>query len=469
MPAPASAPPSNPDAPRPLTPPGLPPGSLARQIRILALPMLGEQLGNFLIGLVDTLLAGQISREATGAVGTAAYVGWFTGLLFMLVSTGAAALVSRSFGAGDPRAASRVLNQSVLLMLLMGVLAAAGVWSIAPTIAGFLTGTSQASAMFVLYLRIDAFGYLLGAVLAIVNTALRAAGDTRTPMVVMLGVNVVNAVVSMTLVFGWLGPPMGVAGIATGTVAARCLGGLAALTIAIVGWRSMRLTRADLRPDPGYIWRILRIGIPGAAEAAVLTVAQFLFIKVVSMTAPEPLGGANYAAHMIAVRLEAITYLPAMAWMTAAATMVGQYLGAQLPRQAARAAHVAALQGGVLAALIAVNFYVWADFLFGVMSNDPLVRQVGAPAFRLLAFVQPILCMGIIYNGALRGAGDTRYTMFTSLVSGLLVRVPGAYLGGIVLEGGLVGAWCGMWADNIVRFALGLARHLHGGWKRVRV
>lgn len=461
--APAEPPPPE------VVPRSLPRGSLTRQVYVLALPMLGEQLGNFTIGLVDTLLAGRISKEATSAVGTAAYVGWFTGLLFMLVSTGAAALVSRAFGAADTRTAGRVMNQSFVLMLGMGVIASLAVFFGAPGIGQFLTQTPEAAALFVNFLRIDACGYLAYAVLAIVNTVLRAAGDTRTPMAVMLSINVVNVLVATTLVFGWVIPPLGVAGIAIATVTARTLGGVIALVLALRGRRSMRLALRDLCPDAALIWRILRIGIPGATEAAVMAVAQFLFIKVIAETAPGAAGTANYAAHMIAVRLEAITYLPAMAWMTAAATMVGQYLGAHQPRRAARAGHVAAAQGAMLTTLIAVNFYLFADLLFAVMSNDPQVRAVGAPAFRLLAFVQPILCAGIIYMGALRGAGDTRYTMLASIVGGLCVRVPGAYIGGILLEGGLIGAWCGMWADNIVRCALGLIRYLHGGWQRIRV
>ncbi len=431
--------------------------------------MLGEQLGNFTIGLVDTLLAGRISKEATSAVGTAAYVGWFTGLLFMLVSTGATALVSRAFGGGDTRTASRVLNQAFILILLMGVVASLAIWLGAPAIGAFLTQTPEAAALFTLFLRIDACGYLAFAVLVIVNTCLRAAGDTRTPMAVMLSINVVNVVVATGLVLGWVSSPMGVAGIALGTVTARCLGGVIALVLAIRGRHSMRLARRELRPDGPLIWRILRVGIPGATEAAVMAVAQFLFIKIIVETASGAAGTVNYAAHMIAVRLEAITYLPAMAWMTAAATMVGQYLGAGQPHKAARAGHVAAMQGAMLAGLIAINFYLFADVLFGVMSSDPQVRAVGAPAFRLLAFVQPILCAGIIYLGALRGAGDTRYTMVISFVGGLLVRVPGAYIGGILLNGGLIGAWCGMWADNIVRCSLVFVRYYQGGWKRVRV
>ncbi len=455
------------------TPAALPRGpgapGLSRQIWILALPMLGEQVGNFTVGLVDTWLAGHLSKEATAAVGTAAYVGWFVGLALLLLSTGAAALVSRSCGAGDRPTANRALNQAFLIMLALGLGASVVAWLAAPWFATFLGQTEQARDLFVMYLRIDAFSYLALAVLTVVGTVLRASGDTRTPMAIMLLVNVVNVLVASSLVFGWFWPSSGVRGIAFGTLTARCVGGVLALVLVLYGWRELRLGWHALRVDWDIIWRMLRIGLPGGGDAALMATSQLFFIWIIAHTASGAAATANYAAHMIAVRMEAITYLPAMAWMTAAATLVGQYLGARQPDKAARAAHVAVLQGALLTTGVAVAFFLLADPIFTTFSGDAQVRAVGVPAFRLLAFAQPFLCTGIIYIGALRGAGDTRYTMAISLIAGLCVRVPAAYLGGIVLGGGLIGAWCGMWADNLVRLLLALGRYLHGGWKRIKV
>ena len=114
------------------------------------------------------------------------------------------------------------------------------------------------------------------------------------------------------------------------------------------GLRGLRLHFTWMRPDWEMIRRMLRIGGPAGAEATLMWVAQIGFIKIVAHTASGDAATINFAAHMIAVRMTAITYLPAAAWMTAAATLVGQYLGAGQPRNSARAAHLAALQGGVL-------------------------------------------------------------------------------------------------------------------------
>ena len=193
------------------------------------------------------------------------------------------------------------------------------------------------------------------------------------------------------------------------------------------------------------------------------------FIKVVVHTASGDAATVNYAAHMIGVRMTAITYLPAAAWMTAASTLVGQYLGAKRPALAARAAHVAALHGVLVSTGVGIAFFLLADAIYALMSQDPAVRTVGAPVFRMGAFVHPFLCAAIIYNGALRGAGDTRYPMIFSLIGGILIRIPLAYLGGVVLGAGLLGAWCGMWADNVAKCVMGLARVVQGGWKKVKV
>ena len=469
----ASAPPdSGPGPVIPANPPALdwlPGGSINRQVFTLALPMLGEQFVNFLVGLVDTYLAGYVAKEATAAVGTGAYVGWFVTLAFSLIAVGSVAVVARSFGARDLQTANRALNQAVLIALGMGVVASAAVFTGTPAIAAFLTQTPTAGAMFITYLRIDALSYTLYSVVLIGGGVIRASGDTRTPMAIMIVVNIVNLFVSAALVFGWFTEPMGVAGIAIGTLVARSLGGVLMAWTLIAGLRGLRLQLSRLRPDLHIIWRMLRVGLPAAADSAVMWVAQVAFIKIIAHTATGDAATVNYAAHMIAIRMEAITYLPAAAWMTAAATLVGQYLGARRPDQAARAGHTAALQGGLLTTGVGIVFFIFAYQIYALMSSDPQVCAVGGSAFRWLAFVQPFLAAGIIYMGALRGAGDTRWTMVFSLIGGLGLRVPLAYVGGIVLAAGLLGAWSGMIVDIIARFLMGFARFTHGGWKRVRV
>lgn len=447
----------------------LPRGPIWWQVWALALPTLCEQALSFLVGVVDTYLAGHVSKEATAAVGIAVYLGWFVMLATSMVGIGSAALISRAIGAGDRRLAARALAQSMILALATGVVVSAASFLGARELADFLTATPQAEDTAAQFMRYVAWGYMLGAVNMIGSAVLRASGDTVTPMLIMAVVNVVNAGLSAALVYGWFGVQMGVDGIAIGAAAARSLGGVMLLAILLRGVRRLRLDLRLLWPDGPVIRRIMTVGLPAGADTFLMGAAQLAFIKIVKHTGDGDQSTVNMAAHVIAMEVEGFSFMMAIAWGAAAGALVGQYLGAGLPELAARAGHRAALQGGAYGLFSGLLFFSFADLVYSLMSGDAAVRAVGSPAFRILAFAQPFLCAGIVYINALRGAGDTRATMLMTLICGIGLRIPIALLGGIVLGGGLIGAWCGMWADNVVRCFLGLGRFVHGGWKRVRV
>ncbi len=456
---------------------GLPRGTILTKVVLLALPMLGEQLGNWMIMLVDTYLAGQISPEAQAGVGVGGYLGWFSSAGFALVTVGAGALIARAFGARDIHLANRVLNQSLGLGLAVGTLVTVTYLFTAEIIAAAMLQTESARAICVQYLRVDAAGFWLYSLLLTGGAASRAAGDTRTPMLVMLAANVLNVVFSVAFVYGvtlpgttfTLIPALGVYGIAVGTVIARSAAGVLMLVIFMRGLRGLRVDLALLRPRLDVLKRIARIGIPGSVEMSLLVTAQFVFVMVVARVAAGDAATATMAAHMIAMRAEGLVYLPAVALMTAASTLVGQYLGAQQPHFATRSGHTAALVGGAFTTLVGVTFYLLAEDIYRLLSTDEQVVAIGTEPFRIMAFIAPFLCMAIVYIGALRGAGDTRTTMMFSLVASICLRVPLAYLFGIYFEWGLIGAWCGMWADNLAKFLLAMGRFTQGGWRNVRV
>jgi len=455
-------------------------GNLRQTLFWLALPVLCEQFLTFLVGFYDTYLSGRIDAQATTAIGLAAYVGWLASMLFGLIGTGTTALVSRFSGAGDFQSANRVANQSMALASFMGVLVFAMIYAAAPEFARQLDFQEQTAAIVIRYLRIDAFGHLFTGVSLIGAAALRGAGNMRTPMFVLGFISVANIVVSTALVFG-VGPfpaigfnsvlvaPMGIDGIVAGTVTARVGGGL--LMIATLAWGSsgLRLTRREWKIRTETTGRILSIGGPAAIDGAVTWAGQFAFLMIVSRLAEGTAGNAVFAAHVIGVRVEAITYLPAVAWGFAAATMVGQSLGAKNHRRATQVGHEAVLQCGLLGLVITAVFFLGARPIYELMHEESAVQAVGIPAFRMLAFFQVPLVLSIVYVFALRGAGDSRYPMVITIFSVVLVRVPVSYVCGITLGGGLFGAWIGMCADIAVRAALVWWRYVRGRWAETSV
>ena len=437
-------------------------GPVRHTVLWLALPVLLEQLLSFFVGFYDTWLAGRISAEATSAVGMGAYVGWLVSMVFGLVATGTTALVSRHRGAGEPEAANRVMNCSILLAASTGVLVVGGIVVLAPGLARVLGMTGSLEQVTVRYLRLDGCGHLMTGLTLAGAAALRGAGDMRSPMLILGLVNLLNMVASTALVYG-IGPiagetpllePLGIDGIATGTVIARLCGGLLILGGLGRGLSGLKLNRDMWQPDRTTVQRILRIGGPAAFDGGVMWIGQLLFLRVIAGLGGGSVNSAVFAAHIIGVRVEAISYLPATAWGVAAATMIGQSLGARDPRRAVRAGHEAALQCGLLAVVVAAAFCFGSGPIYRLMHADPAVRQVGIPAFRILAFFQIPLMLSIVYVIGLRGAGETRLPLLITLLSTFGVRVPLAWLCGIVLEGGLTGAWIGMCADMLLRAIL---------------
>ena len=443
---------------------------LSQQLFWLALPVLGEQLLILGVGQFDTFLAGQISKQATAAVGVAAYVGWGATLLFSLVGTGTTALVARSWGAGDRPAGNHLFNQSVPLAMLIGLFALGLIWNAAPALATFQNQTGEAHGISVEYLRTDAFSHPFSSLTLVGGAALRGVGDMRASLLVMLVVNVLNAVISSCLVFGWgVSEPWGVSGIVWGTVLSRVMGGMLMLGMLLRGRSGLQLHVREMWCRWQSVARILRIGIPAVVDSACTWAGHFMFLSVVAHLADGDLGEAMFAAHYIGLEVEALTYLPAVAWGTASATLIGQSLGRGDIPQARRIGHLAVLQCGVLTLLASLFYYFGADLVYRVMSQDAQVREVGPPALRFLAFFQVPLVMAIIYIFSLRGAGDTRTPMLFTIGSTLCIRVPLAYWCGIAMQGGLIGAWTGMVVDNSIRAGLATYRYSRGGWVHIKV
>ncbi len=447
--------------------------SVGSALTWLALPVLGEQVLNLLVGMTDFYLAGTINKEATVALGLAIHVAWLVWLLFSFIGAGATALVSRYAGQGNPVEANHFSNQAISASLVLGGVAFALVQAGAPVLPALLGWDPVTSGLAVTYLRIESIGYLIVSLSAIGFACLRGMGDTRTPLYVMAVVNIVNIFVSAALVFGWgPAPALGIAGIAIGTVVARILGGALVLILLIRGRSGLKLHYRDMRLRWASLWRLMRIGLPAGADGLLMWTANFAFVMIISQLATGETQAIIVAAHFVGIRIEALSYLPAFAWATAAATLVGQSLGAGQPERARHSGHLAAFQGAALCVVMGVAYFLFAGPIYAVFnSSDDLARvsAVGVPALRLLAFFQIPLALMIIYANALRGAGDTRYPLIFTIIGMILFRLPLAYVCGITLNGGLIGAWIGMCVDMTIRALLNGIRFTRGQWQHIRV
>lgn len=450
-------------------------GNLRHVVWVLALPVLGEQFLNFCVGFYDVYLAGHldptVAEPATSAVGVGAYVGWFASLMFSLVAAGTTALVSRSRGAGDFEMANRVANRSMLLAGIAGVAFFLLVLAAAPIIPGMLDFDTIERRITVRYLRLDALGMLFSSLSYIGAAALRGCGNTRTPMIILGAVAVLNMIVSTILVYG-LGPlpALGVDGIVAGTVTARITGGLLMVAVLAKGISGLELHMSEMRLRGQTVRRVLTVGLPAALDGIIYWIGHFIFLRIVTESGDASgEGGATFAAHIVGIRLEAITYLPAVAWGVAASTLIGQSLGNDNKPRAVQAGHEATLQCSLLGVFLSLGFILGAEPLMHFMHNSPTVQQIGTPALRLMGFFQIPLIASIVYVSGLRGAGDTRFPLAMTIFTTTFIRLPLAWFCGVYLKGGLYGAWIGMCADMLARGVIATWRFRNQKWVETEV
>lgn len=441
----------------------------ARQVRAdvmrLAMPSIGEQLLNMTVQLVNTYLVGHLGAAELTAVGLSNNMVMLAQTFVMALATGTTAVVARLTGARDPQAASRVVQQSLLVGGGAGLLITLAMVALARLAIGFYEPEADVAAIGEVYLRIASLTFTMQGLLMVGNAALRGAGDTRTPLTVMLGVNAVNIVVSAGLLHG-VGPlpAMGVLGPAAGSAVALGVGGLAMMAILLGGRGGLRLTRQGWRPDREVIGRVMNVGLPAGGEQLALRMGMVLFQRVVA-----GLGTVAYAAHQVALTGQSMCFMPGFGFSVASTTMVGQALGARDPERARRSVREALRVSVWVMGAVGLLLVLLAPQVMDVFVDDPEVVRQGVNPNRVLGLLQPMMAATMVYSGALRGAGDTRWTLVITALSVWAVRVPLATLLAGPLGWGLVGAWTGMGIDNVVRAVLFWLRYRTGAWTRIKV
>ncbi len=447
-------------------------------------PVLIEQVLGLSVGFTDKWLAGNLleGAEPLAAVGLVAYCLGFLPGLFAVPAVAATALVARDVGAGDLAGARRSAAQSLLVgaattAAVLVLVAIAGGWFL--EVLGLPPG-STALARRYLAIVLPALPAMM--LIHVGVAVLRGAGDMWAGLLSMSVVNLVNAAASFALATGWGGlPRLGWEGLAWGTAAGYCLGAGCVVALLARSRRGLRPLAAEWLPDRRWIRRILHVGIPAGVDAVSNAVCHLGFLSIVNR-----LGDVAAAAHSVAITIESLAFLPGSAFMVAAGTMAGQFLGAGDERRARKSVWQAALAClGLMMAAGAV-FLATADGLAGWFvggaSRQPEVAALTARLVRIVAFAQPPLALLMVLSGGLRGAGATRLPLAVNFLGLILVRLPLALLlsgANVPLPAGLgaipglglgvVGAWYAMATDLAVRGLAMLVIFRRSRWSRVAV
>ncbi|HEX6288487.1 MAG TPA: MATE family efflux transporter [Herpetosiphonaceae bacterium] len=448
-------------------------GSLRSHVFKLAMPAVGEQFLNMLVGLADTYLVGHISvsaaaqlgygpAEGLAGVGLANYVVWLVTTLFMAGAVGSTALIARAVGADDRTEANAVARQSVLLGIVMGLVGMAMMLLLAEPTLRLFGAPEEIVPLGTRFLHITSISMPLAGLMFMLNAALRGAGDTKTPLLVMLLVNGLNIGISWLLVNGELGfPALGVEGAAWGMGIGRAVGGIVIVGLLLRGCGVLKLDRLPY-PDREILRRVTRVGLPTAGEMLAFQSALVLFARFITH-----LGTVPYAAHNTVVTVESISFLPGMGFAVAATTLVGQSLGAKHPQRARESGHEAYFQSAIFMGIMGALFIFVPEWFLALLVDDPAVVAAGVLPLRMVGIIQPILAANFVYAGALRGAGDTRWPLLIKLISPWLIRLPLAFW--LIPMWGLEGAWIAMCVDLSLQGVLAWWRFRGNAWERIRV
>lgn len=438
---------------------------LTRMVLGIAWPAILENSMHTLLGIVDTILVARLGTDAIAGVGAGAqWMFMFFSVVFGL-SMGSVVIVARAIGGGDVAAANRAARQSLLIGLAAGLaFTVLGAWLAEPAIA-LLGADAHVTGLGAEYLRIISYGGVFTSLAIVSSSLLRAAGDTRTPMYATAVANVVNAGFAYVLIFGHFGfPALGVGGSAWALNIARIV------SIAIIWWAMMRgqILRLSFdrawRPAWSLIRQMLAFGAPSVAEQ-ILLMASFMAYAAITFN----LGTVAFAAQRLTFNAITISFMPAFGFAIAATTLTGQALGARRPDLADRTTWTATRLAAMWMGAMGVVYALLAEPLLRVFTDDPAILAEGVPALLVIGVASPLLAVPFVLSGSLRGAGDTRFPLVISFVTGWLIRVPIGYFAGITLGLGLWGIYVGILGDAAVGGAMAVWRYRRGGWRELKV
>ncbi len=439
---------------------------MRRSIFRLAWPVIVENMLMSLVSMADMIMVGSLGPAAIASIGLSNSPIFFSTAMFSAISVGSTALVARHIGAKEYQEANLITRQSFMLAAVLSVVFTVGVFFAAPHIMGWMGADEQVKEIGSSYIRISTSTFGLAIISMIMNGVLRGAGDTKTPMRVNIVANLVNVTFNYLLIHGKLGlPQMGVDGAAAATALSRMVGGLLVLRVLFSGRLVVHISIKDRwRFEWPAIRRMMNIGVPAMLEQFVMRGGQLLFTRVISS-----LGTMAYAAHSIAHNVESLSFMPGFGFAMAATTLVGQNLGAKQPQRAEHSGYESMKIAATIMSAVGLLLFFVPGLFVRLYTDDPEVIHMSSTVLRIIAVSQPFLAASMVFAGALRGAGDTRWVLGITLVGIWGIRLALAYTLCIILDFGLAGAWLAMAADLVLRSGLVWLRYRTGRWKTLKV
>ncbi len=440
-------------------------GSIGRAIFLLAVPMMLEMAMESIFAVVDVYFVSELGASAVATVGVTESLLTLVYAVGIGLAMATAAVVARRIGEKDQAGAADAAVQAVIVAVVASVpFAAAGIF-FAKDILALMGADEWAIEHGYRYTAWMLGGNAVIILLFVINAIFRGAGDAAMAMRVLWVANGANIVLDPVLIFGWGPfPAMGVEGAAIATVIGRSLGVAMQLWVLFRGAKHIRVLWLQVRVDVPVMKRLVETSLGGIGQLIIATSSWVGLVRIMAVFGSEALAG-----YTIAVRIFIVTFLPAWGLSNAAATLVGQNLGAKQPDRAERSVW---LTGWVtMGFMLAVSLvYIFAnEQLLRIFTADAPVVAAGAQCLRIVAVGYVFYAWGLVMPQAFNGAGDTMTPTKINFICFWLLEIPLAYLLALKLGWRESGVY---WSVVIAESTAGLVGILlfrRGRWKQVKI
>jgi putative MATE family efflux protein len=436
-------------------------GSIDRAIALLAIPTVLEMIMESIFAVVDVYWVSRLGADAVAAVGLTESLLSLLYALAMGLAMAATAAVARRVGEKEPKAAARAAGQAVMLGVLVALPLTALGTPLSPMLLramGASSGAIDVGTHYAMVMMASSPSILL---LFLINAALRGAGDAAAAMRVLVLANTLNIVLGPIFIFGL---HMGVTGAAVATTLGRSIGVIYQLWLLFGGRGRLRLTLPDLRPEWAALTAMVRISLGGIGQSMISTVSWILQMRLVA-----PFGAAAVAGYTIGFRVIVFAILPAWGLANAAATLVGQNLGAKAPERASQSVSRAGWWNTAVLSLVGLIFYFASRPIIAAFTHDPAVVASAETTLRVVALGFPFYGFGMVYGAAFNGAGDTKTPTWLNFFCFWLFEIPLGWVLSTKTSMGLAGVCAAIALAFSISAVAGGVLFRRGRWQSVSV
>jgi putative MATE family efflux protein len=440
-------------------------GDLNRAILLLAIPMVLEMVLESLFAIVDVFFVGRIGANAVATVGLTESLLSLVFAVAMGLSLSTTAMVARRIGEKDHEGAAVAGMQAIMLGLTVSVVIGVPCLIFAPNLLRLMGASPEIVASGSGYARIALGGSGVVLMLFLNNAIFRGAGDAAIAMRLLWVSNIINLILDPCLIFG-LGPfpRLGVTGAALATFTGRSIGVAYQFYRLLRGTERLRILRSQIKVNFEILWRLLRVSLTGILQFAIAHTSWIGLVRIVSI-----FGAAALAGYTIAIRILIFVILPSWGLSNAAATLVGQNLGAGRPDRAESSVWRTGFYNMLFLGTIGVIMVLFAEPIVRLFTHDPEVLPLAASCLRILSYGNVGYAYGMVMLQAFNGAGDTITPTWINLFGFWFLEIPLAYWLAIPMDLRSKGAFLSIVVAEAAIAAAGIILFKRGKWRKQKI